>query len=135
VKVLSITLLARGSFVVGDQGAAIGNTVTFWGSQWAKLNGLSGGKAPSGFKGFASNTTSNPPVCAVSWSTGTGTSSAPPPAPLPANMAVIVASRVSQSGSTIFSGNTAHVVVVKTNPGYAPDPERAGTGTVAGVVC
>ena len=134
-KVLSITLLERGSFVIGDKNAAVGSAVTFWGAQWSKLNGLSGGKAPSGFKGFAGTTSSNPPSCGAGWSTGTGASPVPPPGPLPAFMAVIASSRISQSGSTIFSGNTLHVVVVKTNPGYAPEPDHAGTGSVVGVVC
>jgi hypothetical protein len=49
-------------------------------------------------------------------------------------MAVIVSSKVSKSGSAI-SGNTPHVVVVKTNSGYAPDPGHAGTGTVVASIC
>jgi hypothetical protein len=49
-------------------------------------------------------------------------------------MAVIVASSISQSGSTI-SGNTVHMVIVQTNPGYAPDPGHAGTGTVVAQIC
>ena len=38
-------------------------------------------------------------------------------------------SKGPKSGPTI-SGDTVHIVVVKVNPGYAPDPDRAGTGTV-----
>jgi hypothetical protein len=34
-----------------------------------------------------------------------------------------------------ISGNTVHMVVVKTNPGYAPDPGHAGTGTVVATIC
>jgi hypothetical protein len=49
-------------------------------------------------------------------------------------MAVIVTSSAAKSGSAI-SGNTAHIVIVKTNPGYAPDPGHAGTGTVVSQVC
>ena len=49
-------------------------------------------------------------------------------------MGVIVSSKISQSGSQI-SGNTVHLVVVKTNTGYAPDPGHAGTGTVVAQVC
>jgi hypothetical protein len=49
-------------------------------------------------------------------------------------MAVIVTSSAHQSGSTI-SGNTPHIVIVKTNPGYAPNPGHAGTGTVVLVIC
>jgi hypothetical protein len=49
-------------------------------------------------------------------------------------MAVIVTSSVSQSDSAIF-GNTVHIVVVKTDPGYAPDAGHPGTGTVVAQVC
>jgi hypothetical protein len=49
-------------------------------------------------------------------------------------MAVIVTSSADKSGSTI-SGSTVHIVIVKTNPGYAPNPGHAGTGTVVAVVC
>ena len=53
---------------------------------------------------------------------------------LPTYMAVIVTSTVSKSGSSI-GGNTASMVIVKTDDGYAPDPGHPGTGTVMGVVC
>ena len=36
-------------------------------------------------------------------------------------MAVIVTSAVTSSGSTI-TGNTVHIVIVKTSGSYAPDP-------------
>jgi hypothetical protein len=49
-------------------------------------------------------------------------------------MAVLVTSSVTKSGSTI-SGTTAHVVIVKTDPGYKNDPGHAGTGTVVAIVC
>jgi hypothetical protein len=58
----------------------------------------------------------------------------PPPGPLPTYIAVVVASTIQQSGSTI-SGNTVHIVVVHTNPGYAPDPSHPGTGTVVATLC
>jgi 6-phosphogluconolactonase (cycloisomerase 2 family) len=135
VKVLSITLLAQGSFVIGDQNAEVGSSVTFWGAQWAKQNALSGAKAPTAFKGFAATTSANPPTCAAVWSTASGNSPPPPAGPLPAYMAIIASSSIGKSGSTIFAGNTVHVVVVKTNPGYASDPEHPGTGTVVGTVC
>ncbi len=38
------------SFVIGDRNAVVGNSVTFWGAQWAKDNSLSGGAAPRAFK-------------------------------------------------------------------------------------
>jgi hypothetical protein len=49
-------------------------------------------------------------------------------------MAVIVTSSVDKSGSTI-SGNNVHIVIVKTDPGYAANPGHAGTGTVVAVIC
>jgi hypothetical protein len=120
-------------FVIGDGNAAVGTSVTFWGAQWWTANSLSGGLAPAAFKGFA-NTSSTPPECGTSWSTGPGNSSAPPPGPLLELIEVIVASQITQFGSTI-SGDTQKVVVVNTNLGYAPDPGHAGTGTVVDVLC
>jgi len=49
-------------------------------------------------------------------------------------MAVLVSSSIDKSGSTI-SGNTVHVVLVRTNPGYQPNPGHAGTGTVVAQLC
>jgi hypothetical protein len=49
-------------------------------------------------------------------------------------MAVIVTSSAAKSGPVI-SGDTAHIVIVRTDPGYAPDPGHAGTGTVVSQVC
>jgi hypothetical protein len=40
---------------------------------------------------------------------------------------------ISQSTSKI-SGNTTRTAVIKTNPGYAPDPSQPGTGTVVAVL-
>lgn len=122
-----------GTFVVGDQNSAIGAGVTFSGAKWAKLNNLSGGPAPAAFKGFE-DTPSEGVTCGTSWSTDTGNSSDPPAGPLPTYIAVIVSSSVSQSGSTI-SGDTLHMVVVKTDPGYMPDPGHPGTGTVVAQIC
>jgi hypothetical protein len=121
-----------GSFVIGDNNAAVGSSVTFWGAQWARDNSLSGGKAPNSFKGFAENPTT--PTCGAVWSADPGNSTPPPAGPLPDFMAVIVTSSADKSGSTI-SGNIVHIVIVKTNPGYEPNPGHAGTGTVVAVVC
>jgi hypothetical protein len=49
-------------------------------------------------------------------------------------MGVLVASQVTQAGSTI-AGDIRSIVVVKTNPGYAADPGSPGTGTVVAVYC
>ena len=121
-----------GSFVIGDQNAATGASVTFWGAQWAKKNPTSGGSAPRSFKGFAEDPIT--PSCGVAWTTDPGNSTPPPDGPLPTFMAVIVTSSVDKDGSEI-SGTTVHIVVVKTNPGYAANPGHAGTGTVVAVVC
>jgi uncharacterized repeat protein (TIGR01451 family) len=123
---------AGGNFVIGDLNAAVGTNVTFWGAQWWKLNSLSGGAAPAAFKGFED--TPAAPGCGTNWTTDPGNSTPPPAGPLPAYMAVLVSSSISKSGSTI-SGNTPHIVIVKTNAGYDANPGHAGTGTVFAQVC
>lgn len=121
-----------GSFAIGDGNSANGTDVTFWGARWATLNTLSGGPAPASFKGFAG--TPATPSCGASWSTDAGNSTPPPSGPLPAYMGVIVTSSAGMSGSQI-SGDTAHIVVVKTGSGYAPNPGHAGKGTVVAQAC
>ncbi len=129
--------LAQGAFTLGDLTASSafgnGSTVTWWGAQWNKLNTLSGGSAPSAFKGFAKNLAPTLPSCGGTWTTSTG-DSPPPPSSVPSYMAVVVPSKVTQSGSTI-AGDIAHVVIVKTNPGYDPNAGHAGTGTVVAQAC
>ena len=121
-----------GSFVIGDGNAAVGQKVTFWGAQWSKLNTLSGGSAPASFKGFENMPATLPP-CGGTWSTDPGNSSNPPSS-IPSYMGVIVSSSVTKKGSAI-SGNVRKLVVVKTNPGYGPNPGHDGTGTVVAVIC
>lgn len=128
-QVLVYATSAGGYFVVGNQSDT--GPVTFWGAQWEKANSLSGGPSPAAFKGFADSV--GTPVCGSVWSARTGNSSKPP-ASLPSYLAVIVSSSDSQSGPTV-SGSADHVVIVRTNPGYAPDPGHAGTGTVVGGLC
>lgn len=125
-------LVPGGNFVIGDGNAAAGTLVTFWGAKWSKLNSLSGGAAPASFKGFENS----PAVvtCGTNWTTEPGNSPRPPAGPLPSFIAVIVSSSIDKSGSTI-SGDTAHMVVVQTDSGYAPNPGHAGTGTVIGQIC
>jgi hypothetical protein len=130
-QVLSITLLSSGSFVIGDQNAKVGSAVTFWGAKWWKLNSLSGGPAPSSFTGFASSTPNNPPHCGDRWTSATGPS---PPSSVPGLMAVIASSSITESGETI-AGDAPKVLIVKTSPGYAPNPGHAGTGTIVAQVC
>jgi uncharacterized repeat protein (TIGR01451 family) len=121
-----------GNFVIGDHNDDVGSSVTFWGAQWWKLNSLSSGVAPAAFKGFENTPASV--TCGTNWSTRPGNSPPPPAGPLPTYMAVIVSDSIDQSGSTV-SGNTVHMVIVHTNPGYAPDPGDPGTGTVVAQIC
>jgi hypothetical protein len=127
---------AGGMFVVGDLtvgplSASTGESVTFWGAQWWKKNALSGGTGPAAFKGFEDSLST--PVCGIDWTSRPGNST-PPPASIPAYMAIIVSSHVDKSGSSI-GGDTPHIVIVKTDPGYQGNPGHAGTGTIVGVVC
>jgi hypothetical protein len=105
--------------------------VNFWGAQWAKKNQLSGGAAPSSFKGFTKTVAA--PVCGGAWNTGTGNASNPP-ATVPQYMAVVVASSASQAGPVV-SGNVAEIVVVYTGPGYGLNPGHEGNGTVLYTLC
>jgi hypothetical protein len=131
---------SRGAFVLGDTTAASTtpfSTVTWWGSDWSSRNVLSGGAAPSAFKGFADTAplpTSTPPAaCGGTWTSGPGNSSKPP-ASVPSYMGVLVASSVTKSGNTI-SGNTKKIVVVRTNLGYSDNPGHAGTGSIVAIYC
>ena len=131
---------SSGAFALGNLTAAAAGpstTVTWWSNSWAGLDNLTGGTAPSSFKGFAgtlSLPTGTPPsMCAVPWTTTPG-NSPPPSGSVPSYMGVIVASRISKSGSTI-SGNSVSIVVVRTDPGYAPNPGHPGTGTIVATYC
>jgi hypothetical protein len=130
--VLAAPAGAAGMFAIGDQNAAVGSSVTFWGAKWWKLNALSGGDAPAAFKGWAN--TLDGTSCPSSWSTDPGNSSEPPEGPLPGLIEVLVPSTVTKSGKVI-SGNSTEVALVRTDPGYAANPGHAGTGTVVAVVC
>jgi hypothetical protein len=115
-------------FVIGDVSAATaGAHVTFWGAQWAKDNTLSGGVAPSAFKGLALSTD----AMNCQFMTGPGNSVDPPDALQPGDVLVLVASSVNKSGSTI-SGTFTGMVTVRPDPGYAGDPGHAGTGVIDG---
>jgi FtsP/CotA-like multicopper oxidase with cupredoxin domain len=128
---------SHGAFVVGNTSAASGGIVEWWGNSWSANNVLSGGAAPSAFKGFGLNvtlpTTSPPAVCGVPWTTEPGNSPAPP-STVPEYMGVLVSSSTSKSGSTI-SGNTTSIVVVAVDPGYAANPGHPGRGTVIATFC
>jgi hypothetical protein len=126
------------AFVVGDLTVPPANlslSAYFWGSQWWTMNPMSGPTRASfkGFAGFEDNPLGLPAVCGGTWTTDTGNATPPPPT-IPAVMAVIVSSTVTQNGS-VLSGDIKHVVFVKTNPGYAPNPGSPGTGTIIGFLC
>jgi uncharacterized delta-60 repeat protein len=122
-----------GNFVIGDRNAVVGQHVVFWGAQWAKSNSLSGGPAPASFKGFANSTSTDPAACGGTWQSAPGNGSAPPGS-VAANIDVIVASSITQSGG-IISGDIPEMVVVQIDPGYDGNPGHAGTGTVVSVSC
>jgi hypothetical protein len=130
---------ATGAFVIGDLAdplPIVGDSVTWWSSQWVQLNPMSGGPAPAsmkGFAGFEDNPLGTPRTCGSSWTTDTGNATPPPPS-VPTFMGVLVSSIITQNGSVI-TGNIKQVVVVHNNPGYAPDPGNPGTGTIVAIVC
>ena len=121
-----------GAFTIGDQENTVGAQATFWGSQWSKSNPTSSGSSVAAFKGFAVDPET--PSCGDAWSTDPGNSTPPPHGPLPTYMGVIVTSTYAKSGSGI-GGDVLHITVVKTDPGYAPNPGHAGTGKVIAQVC
>ncbi|HEU5271331.1 MAG TPA: PKD domain-containing protein, partial [Jatrophihabitans sp.] len=125
-----LLLYATSGFVIGDLNSAVGAQVSYWGAQWWKLNSLSGGSAPAAFKGYQDSTGGD--IAATTWTSRPGNSSGPP-ATVPAFISVIVASQVSQDGSTI-NGDAPHIVIVQTDPGYAANPGHAGQGTVVAQV-
>jgi hypothetical protein len=47
---------------------------------------------------------------------------------------MIVAAASAKSGAQI-TGDTPHIVIVRTDPGYVPNPGHPATGTVVGVLC
>lgn len=122
---------SRGAFAVGDRSATPGASVIFFGAQWHKDNSLSGGAAPSAFKGFAT-APGSPPRCGGSFTAAPGNSGSPP-ASVPSYMGTLVTSKVTKSGSNIL-GTVTRIVVVKTSS-YGPSPGAGGQGTVVAVVC
>jgi hypothetical protein len=130
------------TFVVGDlEATGPGAKLTWWSSQWAKINQMSGGPAPASMKGFSGFEdmplpSPLPPLnalCGKTWTTDPGNST-PPPATVPNDMFVIVSSHITQNGSVI-SGDIKELILVHNNPGYAPNPGHAGTGTEVILVC
>jgi hypothetical protein len=127
----------RGAFDLGDltvAAAGPSTLLTWWGSDWSGLNQLSGGPVSTSFKGFAGTLTpSSPPACNGTWKTLPG-NSPPPVGTIPSYMGVLVSGSIAAKGNT-FSGDTPKIVVVKTNPGYSPNPGHPGTGTYVATYC
>jgi PKD repeat protein len=138
-QVVVFAFPSRGAFTLGDvtAGGAGSGTVTWWSHSWSSLNTLSGGQAPSSFKGFASGVTlpqmSPPEVCGTTFTAQPGNSGHPPDT-VPEYMGVLVTSAVTQSGSTL-NGTWGGIVVVHTDPGYGPNPGHPGTGTIVATFC
>ncbi len=138
---ITFSFPSSGTFVLGDSTVAAASPLTnvsWWGATWSDLNSLTGGAAPSAFKGYADSVTTLPtsspaPVCGTTFTTKPGNSSSPPSS-VPSYMGVLVASSVSKSGSTI-SGTYGKIVVVKTDGGYAANPGHPGGGTIVATLC
>jgi uncharacterized repeat protein (TIGR01451 family) len=131
---------SRGAFTLGDKTVAAAGpatTLTWWADTWWKLNSLTGGSASASFKGFVDTirlpTTSPANICSGTWTTDPG-NSPPPTAGVPSYMGVVVPGSVTKSGSTV-TGNYGRIVVVKVNPGYAPNPANHGTGKIVATFC
>jgi hypothetical protein len=120
-----------GAFVIGDLEDVSGAGVYWWGAQWWKNDRLSTGLAPAAFKGLEIGNAS--PWCGQTWTTRPGNSPHPPKT-VPGMMAVIVASHITKQGPVI-SGDIVHIVMVRTNPGYGPNPGHPGTGTIVRQLC
>ena len=65
-----------GYFVVGDtaaNAAGAGGSITWWSNSWWADNALSGGLAPSQFKGYAITFSGGTPSCGGTWTTSPAT--------------------------------------------------------------
>jgi len=132
---------SRGAFVLGDNSVTAATpttSLTWWADSWWQPNSLSGGIAPSSFKGFAGGVTTLPITspassCGTTFATAPG-NSPPPTNGVPSYMGVVVSSSVTKTGSTI-NGSWAKIVVVKTDPGYGPAPGHPGTGNIVATFC
>jgi len=121
-----------GAFVIGDRENVMCPRVYWWGAQWWKMDPMTSGLAPASFKGYELSNNSSP-WCGQTWTTRPG-NSPHPPSSVPGLMAVIVSSHITKSGSTI-SGDIVHIVLVRTDPGYGPNPGHRGFGTIVDTIC
>ncbi len=120
-------------FVIGDVEAhAVGDVVNFWGSQWWKNNTMSGfvSNGVASFKGYAVTSTN---VCGGTWTSLPGNSSNPPET-IPADVLIIVTSKVIKNGNDI-SGDIKQMVTVHHDGVYQDNPGHHGGGKVINVVC
>jgi hypothetical protein len=126
-------------FVIGDvEPHDIDDIVNFWGAQWWKNNLMSETTNPpnpsdpgfQSFKGFASSADN---FCGGVWSSQPGNSSNPPKT-IPADLAIIVTSKVNKDGNGI-SGNIKEIVIVHQDGNYQDNPGHAGGGTVTHIIC
>jgi M6 family metalloprotease-like protein len=132
---------SHGAFTLGNNTVAAATpttTVTWWDDAWASFNSLSGGPAPTAFKGFAGTistlpNTSPANVCGTTFKTTSG-NSPPPASEVPSYMGVLVANSVTKSGTTI-NGRWGKIVVVRVDPGYSPSPGHPGTGKIVATFC
>jgi hypothetical protein len=131
-SVVVFTWTSGGNFVIGDGNDTVGATATFWADDWNLQNSVSGGTAPSAFKGFA-NIPPGKTSCGGTWSTSGG-NSPPPPSAMPTYTAMLVTDSVTKAGKVI-SGTKPSIVIVRVNPGYAPSPGKVGTAEVLGALC
>ena len=120
-----------GAFVISDMVDSSGAHIYWWGAQWWKQDHLSTGLAPAAFKGFENGNAS--PWCGQTWTTRPGNSPSPPKT-VPGMMLMIVSSHITKKGAVI-SGDVVHIVLVKTNSGYGPNPGHPGTGTIIRQLC
>lgn len=140
-EVIVFAFPSKGAFVLGDSTVATATpttSVTWWSDIWWLQNTVSGGFAPDSFKGFAAGVSTLPTAtpansCGTKFVTRAG-NSPPPTTEVPSYMGVIVADSVTKSGPAV-NGAWGKIVVVKTDPGYAPDAGHPGTGEIVATFC
>ena len=126
----------NGYFVVADNAARAAGPlgpITWWSNSWWANNALSGGLAPSQFKGYAITFSGGTPTCGGTWTTGPGNSPHPPDS-VAGTIQVIIAKSVTATNDTI-TGDIVGFGTVATDPGYGPSPGRRGTGTIVANFC
>ena len=118
--------LAKGTFVAFKGHATVGKSIVWWSTRWNRSNGLGTRTSLSGFYGFSASVSSYPARVGGRWS-GSLYASTRPPRTLPSLMAVVVASSISRSGTTV-SGNVYRIVLVKRST------TTFGLGTVVAIL-